>query len=186
MPGGDAARSPPGPGMPQPCEEDVMKASVGDRIVIVSSTLEHHARDGKILEVRGPDGDPPYLVEWADSGHQGLIFPGPDAHVQHFGADGQPVPAQREPVVHKRSWQVEISIVERDGQTSAHATLVGDGPAVQTDGQAHRNPSDSDVPVLGDEIAAARALRRLADTLLGEAAADIGATEHARVVLAPR
>jgi hypothetical protein len=163
-----------------------MKASVGDRIVIVSSTLEHRARDGKILEVRGPDGDPPYLVEWSDNGHQGLIFPGPDAHVQHFGADGQPVPAPREPVVHKRSWQVEISIVERDGQTSAHATLVGDGPAVQADGQAHLNPADSDVPALGDEIAAARALRRLADTLLGEAAAGIGATEHARVVLVPR
>lgn len=162
-----------------------MKASVGDRIVVVPSTMEHHVRDGRILEVRGADGEPPYVVEWSDTGHQALIYPGPDAHVQHFGPDGQPVPPPRRPVVHKRTWQVELTIVERDGQTSAHATLVGDGIEIAADGAAHLNPVDEDVPVLGDEIAAARALRRLADALLGEAADDIAAAEHAGVVLAP-
>lgn len=163
-----------------------MKANVGDRIVIVSSTLDHHARDGRILEVRGTDGEPPYLVEWADNGHQGLIFPGPDAHVQHFGADGLPVPAPREPVVRKRNWQVEVHIAERDGRTTAHATLVGDGVTLQADGGARLNPADDDVPLIGDELAAARALRRLADTLLGEAAADISAKEGTKAVLQPR
>ena len=163
-----------------------MKANVGDRIVIVSSTLDHHARDGRILEVRGADGDPPYLVEWSDNGHQGLVFPGPDAHVQHFGSDGTPVPPPREPVVRKRNWQVQLDLAEVDGRTTAHATLVGDGVALQADGTARLNPVDADVPIIGDELAAARALRRLADTLLGEAAADISATEGTTAVLQPR
>jgi hypothetical protein len=34
--------------------------------------------------VRGSDGRPPYLVRWSDDGHVGLIFPGPDAAVEHF------------------------------------------------------------------------------------------------------
>jgi hypothetical protein len=37
---------------------------------------------GEVLEVRGADGEPPYLVRWAD-GHEGLMFPGADAHVDH-------------------------------------------------------------------------------------------------------
>ncbi len=41
-------------------------------------------RHAEILEVRGSDGRPPYLVRWSDDGHVGLIFPGPDAIVQHF------------------------------------------------------------------------------------------------------
>ena len=41
-------------------------------------------RDGEILEVRGQDGGPPYVVLWSDTGHEGLVFPGPDAVVQHF------------------------------------------------------------------------------------------------------
>jgi len=39
-------------------------------------------RIGIVLEVHGPDGAPPYLVRWQDSGHETLCFPGPDAHVQ--------------------------------------------------------------------------------------------------------
>ena len=35
---------------------------------------------GEVLEVHGEGGAPPYVVRWAD-GHEGLMFPGPDAHV---------------------------------------------------------------------------------------------------------
>lgn len=36
----------------------------------------------EIIEVRGPDGTPPYVVRHAD-GHEGLIYPGPDCVVEH-------------------------------------------------------------------------------------------------------
>jgi hypothetical protein len=34
-----------------------------------------------VLEVHGPDGEPPYLIRWADDGHEGLFYPGSDALV---------------------------------------------------------------------------------------------------------
>jgi hypothetical protein len=61
-----------------------MFATIGDELVIRSSRLEGGVRDGEILEVRGGDGAPPYLIRWSDNGHESLIFPGRDATVRHF------------------------------------------------------------------------------------------------------
>ena len=61
-----------------------MQAHVGDRLIIMGVHEGTPARDGEIIEVRHEDGSPPYVVRWADNGHESLIFPGPDAHVQHF------------------------------------------------------------------------------------------------------
>lgn len=58
-----------------------MHAKVGDRIVVHAMHVGDPARDAEILEVRGPDGTPPYLVRWSDDGHVGLYFPGADAHI---------------------------------------------------------------------------------------------------------
>ena len=63
-----------------------MQAAAGDRLVVHSPHIDGPARDGKILEVHGSDGEPPYLVCWSDNGHTSLFFPGPDASVQHFAA----------------------------------------------------------------------------------------------------
>jgi hypothetical protein len=62
-----------------------LHASAGDRLVVRS--LHGPVRDGKILDVRHADGTPPYLVRWEDTGHQALVYPGPDAAVQHFVHD---------------------------------------------------------------------------------------------------
>jgi hypothetical protein len=37
---------------------------------------------GEIVEVRGTTGGPPYVVRF-DDGHTGLVFPGPDAVIEH-------------------------------------------------------------------------------------------------------
>ena len=57
-----------------------MHANVGDHLVVESRTVYQPRREGEILEVHGEQGAPPYLVRWAD-GHEGLSFPGPDAHI---------------------------------------------------------------------------------------------------------
>jgi len=57
-----------------------MKAKIGDHIVVESHTVGSPRREGEIVEVRGADGGPPYVVRWSD-GHEGLSFPGADAHV---------------------------------------------------------------------------------------------------------
>jgi hypothetical protein len=58
----------------------VVHAHVGDRLVVEGRTVDIKRRDGEVIEVRGEDGAPPYVVRWSD-GHEGLTFPGPDAHV---------------------------------------------------------------------------------------------------------
>jgi hypothetical protein len=59
-----------------------MQAKVGDHLVVESNRDGGHRREGEILEVRGEDGAPPYVVRW-DDGHEGVSYPGPDAHVMH-------------------------------------------------------------------------------------------------------
>jgi hypothetical protein len=68
-----------------------MHATVGDRIVIKGHHLGEPGRDCEVLEVRGSDGGPPFLVRWEDSGHTALFFPGPDAVVEHFEDTAVPV-----------------------------------------------------------------------------------------------
>jgi Domain of unknown function (DUF1918) len=61
-----------------------MELCAGDRIVIRGHHIGEPDRDCEVLEVRGPNGGPPYRVRWGDSGHESLFFPGPDASVEHF------------------------------------------------------------------------------------------------------
>ena len=60
-------------------KEAHMHATVGDRIVIQGHHTGQPVRTCQVTEVRGPDGGPPYLVRWSDSGHETLYFPGNDA-----------------------------------------------------------------------------------------------------------
>jgi hypothetical protein len=57
-----------------------VQADVGDQLVIESRTVDAPRKVGEVLEVHGADGGPPYVVRWSD-GHQGLMFPGADAHI---------------------------------------------------------------------------------------------------------
>jgi hypothetical protein len=65
-----------------------MRATRGDRIVIKGHHLGEPDRDCEVLEVRGTEGGPPFLVRWEDDGHEGLFFPGSDAVVEHFSPAG--------------------------------------------------------------------------------------------------
>jgi hypothetical protein len=60
-----------------------MKASIGDRIVVRGHHTGQKVRDCHVVEVRGRNGEPPYVVRWDDSGHESLFFPGTDASVEH-------------------------------------------------------------------------------------------------------
>ena len=64
-------------------KEDIVQASVGDRIVIRAHHGGEAERDCEVLRV-GPDGGPPYVVRWGDTDHEAFFFPGSDAFVQHF------------------------------------------------------------------------------------------------------
>ena len=59
-----------------------MQAVVGDRLHVHGNVVGHPDRTGEIVEVRDSGGAPPYLVRF-DDGHTCLVFPGPDAVVEH-------------------------------------------------------------------------------------------------------
>ncbi|MEU4802026.1 DUF1918 domain-containing protein [Actinosynnema sp. NPDC023587] len=58
-----------------------MHAIVGDRLHVHSRAVGLDERVGEILEVRGTEGAPPYLVRFPD-GYEGLVYPGPDSLVE--------------------------------------------------------------------------------------------------------
>lgn len=58
-----------------------MQAAVGDRLHVHGNTVGVQDRVGEIIEVRGPEGTPPYVVRYAD-GQERLVFPGPDCVVE--------------------------------------------------------------------------------------------------------
>jgi hypothetical protein len=83
-----------------------------------------------------------------------------------------------------KSWTVQIDIGEHAGMTRATAHLhTGDRTSLTGTGTARRNPADPDVPEIGDELAASRALSQLAHALLDAAADDISDVLHRPVEL---
>ncbi len=59
-----------------------MRAVVGDRLHVRGRVVGTPDQSSEIIEIRGPDGAPPYLVR-RDDGHEVLVFPGADASVEH-------------------------------------------------------------------------------------------------------
>ncbi len=58
-----------------------MQASVGERLVIHGKQVGQPDRHGEILEVRGENGGPPFLVRF-DDGHETLLYPGADCELE--------------------------------------------------------------------------------------------------------
>lgn len=80
-----------------------------------------------------------------------------------------------------RCWTVDIVIDElvHERTTRAEARLRPDGEEqVFGRGTAYRHPDDADVPRIGDELAAARALSELSHRLMLAAAEDIEQITH--------
>jgi hypothetical protein len=81
-------------------------------------------------------------------------------------------------------WSVDIYLNETEGETHAEARLTNrETEGLRGRGKAKCNPADWDVPEIGAELAAARALSDLAHRLLDTAAADIEAVTHEHVRL---
>ena len=58
-----------------------MHAQQGDHVTVPGRHVGDGERHGEVLEVRGPHGEPPYLVRW-DDGHEALVCPGPELRVR--------------------------------------------------------------------------------------------------------
>jgi hypothetical protein len=59
-------------------------AAVGDEIVVDGPHQGDPPKKGEVLEVLETGGVRHYRVRW-DDGHEGLFYPGSDAHTVHPG-----------------------------------------------------------------------------------------------------
>jgi hypothetical protein len=83
--------------------------------------------------------------------------------------------------MHTRTWHVEVYLYEQEGRTLAEAVLRTDaGTELRHEGTARTNPGDRDIPEIGDELAACRALSGLARDLLEATIADVQANNPAQ------
>jgi hypothetical protein len=83
-----------------------------------------------------------------------------------------------------KRWTVDVLVNDDEGRTYAEACLrSGEDTRLVGVGRAKLNPSDRDIPEIGDELAAARALCDLGQRLLVAASNDIRAVTHEPVHL---
>ena len=67
----------------------IMRANVGDELVVRGHHVGDENREGVIIEVHGEGGAPPYLVRWRD-GHESVFFPSSDTAVEHHPSGSKP------------------------------------------------------------------------------------------------
>jgi hypothetical protein len=135
-----------------------MDAQVGDRITILGNKVGAVPRSGTVIECLGGTTAAHYCVRW-DDGHESVLSPGSDAVVEHRQAE----PTASEPT--RMATKVELRFEEDDTHTEARATLATAAGTFTGQGTARRNPIDANIPLVGEELAAARALMDLADAL---------------------
>ncbi|KES09104.1 hypothetical protein BU52_03370 [Streptomyces toyocaensis] len=81
---------------------------------------------------------------------------------------------------HTLEWKTRLYLFEEEGTTKARA-VVDTGTTVLTGrGTARRNPADPEVPEIGDELAAGRALQDVGRQLMDIAKRDVEGTGATR------
>ncbi|MEU1279211.1 DUF1876 domain-containing protein [Streptomyces sp. NPDC005805] len=78
-------------------------------------------------------------------------------------------------MVRTLEWKVDVVLVEDDGTTRARARLATGNGTITGYGTAHCSPQDVDVPEIGEELAAARAMHSVVRQLMRAADRDLEA-----------
>jgi hypothetical protein len=92
---------------------------------------------------------------------------------------------RRDIMQHVREWPIRLYFFEEDGQTQARVSLKTEAGTLEKVGEALCEPGDFDVPEIGDEVAAGRALIALGTKLLRSGEADIEDVEGRQVHIEP-
>lgn len=141
-----------------------MQARSGDRLIVESNRVGDADRAAEILEATPVGSRLRLRVRW-DDGHESVMFPGSDARVEP-GA----MPMPRVGAVERRMARIELNVTEDADHCEATAQLTTNDTVFSGWGRARRNPRDPNVPMIGEELAIARALGDLSSKLLSAAA----------------
>ena len=139
-----------------------MEAHVGDHVVVEGAKVGAGRRRGEVLEiVPGASGDR-LRVRWEGADHETVLAPGSDLRVEaEPGAGGS---------TDRRSLRIEVSLTEDADHCEAVARLRLGEREFSGWGRAQRNPADPQTPVVGEDLAVARALSEVSHQLVVAAA----------------
>jgi hypothetical protein len=74
-----------------------MRARPGDVLVVSGHHLGQQPQEAEVLEARGRDGGPPFLVRWMSDGRETVVYPSSDVRVEHRGEPAMPEPPPARP-----------------------------------------------------------------------------------------
>jgi len=133
-----------------------MEAHVGDQFIVSSRIVGQTPRTGEIVECIDEGGmTPHYRVRWTD-GRESIVYPGADARVE---------PSEATTGVARRTLSIQLQLEEDDVHCEATASMSTRLGQLSAVGRAKRHPADPERPMIGEELAIARALSSLADQL---------------------
>jgi len=137
-----------------------MQAHAGDRVVVEGAKVGQAARRGEVVEVlRGAGGDR-LRVRWDGDRHESVLAPGSDLRVERGESTGPDRAAMR----------VDVTLTEDPDHCEVVARTRVRDREFSGWGRAQRHPTDPQMPVVGEELAMARALADLSHQLVGAAA----------------
>jgi hypothetical protein len=137
-----------------------MEAHVGDHVVVEGSKVGHARRRGEVLEILEGASGARLRVRWEGTAHETVLAPGPDTHVESGGGSG----------IDRLAMHVDVSVSEDADHCEAVARLHVRGREFSGWGRARRHPADPEMPVVGEELAVARALADVSHQLVVAAA----------------
>lgn len=137
-----------------------MEAHIGDHVVVEGAKVGQPQRRGEVLEIlRGAGGDR-LRVRWQGAGHETVLVPGPDMSIESGG----------DAMVERASMRIDVSISEDTDHCEAIARVRMRDRDFAGWGRARRHPADPAMPVVGEELAVARAMSDLSHQLVVAAA----------------
>jgi hypothetical protein len=60
-----------------------MRVAAGDLLLIKGRHAGEPDLRVRVVETHGENGTPPWRVRWGEEGHEGLLFPGAEAVIEH-------------------------------------------------------------------------------------------------------
>jgi Domain of unknown function (DUF1876)/Domain of unknown function (DUF1918) len=136
-----------------------MEAHIGDHVIVEGAKVGLARRRGEVLEILHGAGGSRLRIRWEGNDHESVIAPGPDLRIE-AGEGG----------VDRISLRIDISVTEDADHCEAVARVRMREREFSGWGRAQRNPSDPEMPVVGEELAVARALSEVSHQLVVAAA----------------
>jgi Rv2632c-like/Domain of unknown function (DUF1918) len=137
-----------------------MEAHIGDHVIVEGAKVGLARRRGEVLEILHGAGGERLRVRWEGNDHESVIAPGPDLHIEAGEGGG----------VDRSSLRIDISMTEDADHCEAVARVRLREREFSGWGRARRNPSDPEMPVVGEELAVAWALSEVSHQLVVAAA----------------